>query len=763
MTANTNNSETVSTAPDDLIPESQKGYQWHLDKHNNILRRYDANEKERVKDAQNMAIVKGVLNPKEYEYVTNQYNISAPARMVNYPLIAPKLDLLAGEFVSQPLQFSSIVINKDAVVSKLDEQRAIVADSLLKPLRKQFEEITGVEFSEEDQGMEIPEDIESFLNTPYRTSIEDQIDIGLKFLIEKHDLKQTFKKVLYNFFVTGKAFFHVRRDGIDPVPFGIDPRDMIYPQQGYRDDLKKSSYLGYDVMMTINEISELFLDQDLSKEDWQYIESMRGQTVDYFRENNFGGRYYDYNGGDLKVRVSFVQYKTLKAMKYKVSENKYDPEHPFYKMVKDDYKPKKNERVVTKYIQYLHESYKVGHEKIFAWGPVKDQIRYEDNYANCSFDIVGCIKDQFDGNTLSVVDTTKNIQALYNIVMYHIAVTLQRAGGKAMVYDTSQIPKDMKMSHVMHYAKNHGIIPINSQQDGGQGRSFNQFQSIDFTLGNSFIQLVNLKQVLEETMSTLTGISAARAGVNKASDLVGVNERNVMQSSLMTAPYFDAFYSLIGDVLQLCSNKMKEYWAGQEVMVNTFGDLQHQIMKFDKSISSAEYGIFIQNSGYDKQKKDQFMMLMERFSQTGQVDPLTAVKAVNADNSNDIEKILTQALEGVQAAQVQMQQQQQQIDQQKTQNDQQKMQIDLQKTQMTNEKDLEVAKMNNRTKMLIKDKEGDIEAEKFDAESAFGEEKSVAEHEQRMAEYAMQNSINQTQREVERENSGQESSENQNN
>lgn len=763
MTANTNDDRVVNTGPDDLIPESKKGYQWHLDKHNDILRRYDANENERLKDSQNMAIVKGKLNPKEYEYVTNMYNVSAPAKMVNYPLIAPKLDLLVGEFVSQPLQFSSIVINKDAVVSKLDEQRAIVADTLLRPIRKSFEQATGMEFQQEDQGMEMPEEIESFLNTPYRTSIEDQIDIGLKYLIEKHDLKQTFKKVLYNFFVTGKAFFHVRRDGIDPVPFGIDPRDMIYPDQGYRDDLKKSSYLGYDTMMTVNEISELFLDQDLSKQDWEYIESMRGQTIDWFRQNNYGGRYYDVNSNDLKVRVSFIQYKTLKAIKCKVSENKYDPDHPFHKMVKDDYVAKKNEKVITKYIQYLHQSYKVGHEKIFAWGPVKDQIRYEDNYANCSFDIVGCIKDQFDGNTLSVVDTTKNIQALYNIVMYHIAVTLQRAGGKAMVYDTAQIPAGMKMSGVLNYAKNHGIIPINSQQDGGQGRSFNQFQSIDFTLGNSFIQLVNLKQVLESTMGTLTGISDGRAGVNKASDLVGVNERNVMQSSLMTAPYFDAFYSLIGDVLQLCSNKLKEFWAGQEVMVNVFGDLQHQIMKFDKSIASAEYGIFIQNSGYDKQKKDQFMMLMERFSQTGQVDPLVAVKAVNADNANDIEKILTQALEGVQAASLQMQQQGQQIEQKKVETDAQKLQIDIQKTQMTNEKDLKVAEMNNRTKMLIKDKEGDLAAEKFDAESAFGEEKSVAEHEQRMAEYAMQNSINQTQRDVEQQNSEPNRSENQNN
>lgn len=264
-------------------------------------------------------------------------------------------------------------------------------------------------------------------------------------------------------------------------------------------------------------------------------------------------------------------------------------------------------------------------------------------------------------------------------------------------------------------------------------------------------------------MGTLTGISDGRAGVNKASDLVGVNERNVMQSSLMTAPYFDAFYSLIGDVLQLCSNKLKEFWAGQEVMVNVFGDLQHQIMKFDKSIASAEYGIFIQNSGYDKQKKDQFMMLMERFSQTGQVDPLVAVKAVNADNANDIEKILTQALEGVQAASLQMQQQGQQIEQKKVETDAQKLQIDIQKTQMTNEKDLKVAEMNNRTKMLIKDKEGDLAAEKFDAESAFGEEKSVAEHEQRMAEYAMQNSINQTQRDVEQQNSEPNRSENQNN
>lgn len=740
----------TNQCPDDFIAYDKKDYDWHLDYVNYLTGIFDTDgfQQERYKDDQNFKILMGKFNPKEYEYVTNLFGLNSPARLVNYPLIMPQFQLLMGEFISQPLQYSSFVTNRDAVVSKLDEKMNIAAETLLSPIRKQIENEAGFELEQEDMGMEIPDDIKTFLETPFRVAIEDKIDKGLYHLIHKYDLKREYTRALLDILTTSKAFFHVRRRGQDPVPTRIDVRNMIYSTNTSHDNLKKCNYVGYNQMLTLNELSDLFVTEDLSKKDWEYIESLKGKDEEWFRTNDFGGEYYDRSNKQTKIKVTYLEWKSMRAIKCLVSENKYDPDMPFYKFVKDDYKPKKKDKIITKYIQWVHSAYKVGHEKLISWGGRAHQIRYEDNYADSYFTIAGVIHNNIDGNTLSVVDSTKNIQILYNIVSYHIEVALSRSGGKAFVYDTSQMPDGFTVKDVMHYGKNYGVITINSAQEGNMGRSFNQFQTVDFGLPNSFQQLINLRMVLGETMSKMTGISDARAGINKASDLVGVNERNVMQSSLITAPYFDSLYYLISQTFELMSNMFSKYWNGNDMKLKVLGDSLYEIVKIDDAVSMAEYGISVKNTGNDKQKKDQLMMHLDRFAQSGQIDPLSIVKSVFSESAVDVEDIIKKGVESLQERQQQAQQAQQQNEAQKTQVEAQKLQQDMQIAQMDDATKRYIADSNNETKLRIKDKDDDFQAEKFDEEVMTDIDKQMLDHQNKMSEYAMQNSVNQTSREL---------------
>jgi len=745
----------VKPQPDDFLPMAKKDHDWHKDYVDWILGSYGTAgyNRERKKDHDNYNIVNGLFNDKEFTYVTNTYGLATPARLVNYPIIRTQLNLLQGEFLSQPLQFSVNVTNRDAVMRKHDEKVNLVAEAMLKPIREEFEKATGVKFEEQDKGAEIPQDIQQFINTPYRLNVEEQCNIGLNHLIEKYDLKRIFSRAFYDILVTSKAFFHVRRQNLDPVPVRIDPRNMIYSSNRDREDLTKSNYVGYEQMLTMNELTELFITEDISKEDWKQIDKIKGMEAGWFQEHDDFYGWYEVDGDDVKVRVIYLEWKSMKAVKAKISPNKYDPEMPFYKFVEDDYKPKKGEEIVEKWIQWTHSAYKVGHDIVVGYGAKPNQLRYEENYADSHFDIVGIIKDNIDGHTLSIVDSVKNVQILFNIVSYHIEVALSRAGGKAIVYDVSQLPKGMKVKDVVHYAKNHGIIVINSAQDGNLGKSFNQFQSVDFGLPGSFQQLITLRAVLLESMQKLSGISDARAGINKASDLVGVNERNVMQSSLITAPYFDAVYGLIGQTFKLMTNKFSKFWAGQEMMLNVYGDLGMEMLKIDDAISMDQYGVTVNNTGKDKQRKDQAMMLLDRYAQSGAVDPVSAVKALSAESYRDMEKILEQGVTALKHQQQAQQQQMQQLEQQKVQLEGQKLQQDMQIAQMNNQTDVEIARMNNQTKLKVNGDNNDFQAEKFDNETDRDLNKDMLDHENRMAEYAMQESVNQTNRNIDGMNS----------
>jgi len=90
------------------------------------------------------------------------------------------------------------------------------------------------------------------------------------------------------------------------------------------------------------------------------------------------------------------------------------------------------------------------------------------------------------------------------------------------------------------------------------------------------------------------------------------------------------------------------------------------------------------------------MTLLERFSSTGNVDPLSIIKALNADNSSEVESILTDGLEAIS-------QQQAQLEERKVAAQEQANEIGAKQIEVP----LEVAKINAEASVTVaKIKEG---------------------------------------------------------
>ena len=85
-----------------------------------------------------------------------------------------------------------------------------------------------------------------------------------------------------------------------------------------------------------------------------------------------------------------------------------------------------------------------------------NQVRSVDDAGSTPLSYVGCIHNHTTGSSKSLTDLLRHTQMLYNIVHYHIELTLARAGGKAVVYDVAQLPTNigMDMQTVMYHLKN---------------------------------------------------------------------------------------------------------------------------------------------------------------------------------------------------------------------------------------------------------------------------------------------------------------------
>ena len=688
--------------PRQNIPESKKDEEWHRNTVDAIVAQSRQNTRylsARKNDHENYLIVNGDFDNKQFEYVTDMYGITAPARLVNYPIILPKLDLLAGELISQPLQYTVNVINRNAIRRKNEKRTQIAAEVVLKPIRREIEKVIGMPIPDEDLGEEIPEDVDAYTKMNFRDHVEEMVYTGLTYCTQKWGMDQIFKRGFYDLGITGKEFYRIMLKNGDPYVERCDPRSMLYDVDSDKENIKDSKYAGVENWYTVNEILDTY-NLYLNKEQIEEIEELESQDSAWYQEQNYQYDNYTHADGEsMKVRVVDVQWRSFRPVKYKVSPNKYDESIDYHKRVKDDYKAKKGEKIVTKVTNDVRQAVKIGHSILIKWGRKPNQVRYEENYSNTSLDFFGAIRNNFNGQTLSVVDSLKNIQILYNIVMYQIELALARSGSKAIVYDVSQKPKNVPLEDVMYHAKNSGLILINSRQEGMS--NFNQFQSIDFTLSQSVSQMTNLKIMLEDTADKLTGISAARAGVTKSGDLVGVTERNVMQSTLITAPLFDLHYQVVGDVLQGLCALMKPAWGMEGRMANVFGDMGMQTFKIDKSIALDEYGIFVENSGREVQRKQSMLALMDRYASSGNLDPMAAIKAVNADNATEVESILVSGLEAVQAASLEMEQQQMALQEQTNQINQEKTSVTVKVAQIKAEADIEVQRMKNEADGML--------------------------------------------------------------
>lgn len=687
--------------PKQNIEEHKKNREWCLEMVNAIVKssaNSNRNSRERRKDYDNYMLFNGVFDQKQFEYITNTYGLTTPARLVNYPIIQPKIDLLVGEYVNYPLKYSVHTVNKDAVSRKLDEKSKMIAALVTRPILRQLEELTRSdmganamsEFSE-------LQDLEDFMSKNYREDVEVMVFNSLEYLSYKYSLKDIYKRGLYDLCITGKEFYKVDIINNDPRVRRVDPRSLVYDQNIETEYLDDCMYVGEERYLTINEIIDEFR-SFLKHEDIVKLEEIRQSTPSQVKERMGGGSKWYFNeqgnfGSQVRIKIVHAEWKSIRQIKVKVSENKYDPDTPFIKILPPGYKPRKTDKIETRYITDVWEATKIADDILVRYRRRPNQVRFERDISNTNLSYIGCIRNNIDGNTVSIVDSLKNIQLLYNVIMYHIELAMSRAGGKSVVYDTAQTPAGMDMATVMYHVKNSGIIPINSKLEGNQMATFNQFQQVDFTLSNSVQQLINLKMMLEDTANKVTGISNERAGVTKGYEAVGTTERSVYQSSLITQPLFYIHGKVIEKVMNQVANLLKVSWAKKDSMSYVLGDATMKLFETDETMANSDYGIFVTSAVDEGRKKESVLQLGQAALQSGNISFLDMVKVLNADSTTQAEAVLERGLKAIQEQQMAMQEQQMEAQQQMAQAEGQKGEREMAIAQLGAETKIESARI----------------------------------------------------------------------
>ncbi len=700
----------MSNFPKQFIPDNEKTDEWCKENIDAIVKQLSHQDAEGStsdydKDVRNYRLYNGDLEYDDYSYVTEQYNMPSPATMANYPITRNKIDLLCNEDLSRPLDKSVFAVNMDAALRKEQFKVSLIANSLLAEINSEVENEFGMELEMDNKEYPIPDDIDLFMRYQYKEVIEESIHDGLDYLTQKYQLKHLFKEGLRDMLVTAKQFYKVYIKDGDPYVRRVDPRTFVYDKSIESDFLDRAQWCGEERWLNINEVIDEFRDQ-LDADDIKELEEMRQATNDYLDRWNGIFNWVEIDESKtVKVRVVSAEWKSIKALRFKVSENKYNPERPFRKAVGDNYKKRKGETIETKYVDDIWEGTQIGGKILVNCQRRPNQVRSVDDAGTTDLSYVGVIFNHTTGKPTSLVDILSHIQMLYNIVMYHIELALARSGGKAVVYDVSQMPTEigMDMQEVMYHLKNDGIIPINSREEGGETASFNQFQQVDFTLSNSVQQLINLKLMLEQTAGQISGVSPQREGAVEQYEYVGNVQRAVTQSSISTGGWFYSHNEVKKKVFDKLANLMKMSWAGGKKAAYVLGDAGYKMLNVLPDVALNDYGIFLGDAGKDDALKQSVQQMSQAALQSGSITLLDALKVLKADTMTEAQHVLEQGIDAMKEQQMQQQEQAMQQQQAAAESQQAQSQAEMQMKQMEIDGRIKVAQINAEARVVAQE------------------------------------------------------------
>lgn len=570
-----------------------------------------------------------VQDSSSWRFMTEAEDGTAlPAPLQTLPRIRNKVNLLIGEFLQRGYDFKVEAVNKEARSRKLEAKEQMRVDMRLQEYAADIESQTGLPFTDDD----LPEDeeeLDEYFDKNYKETSELVMYYALKYLDKRWMWGKTRQELFLDELVAGMCFAKTEIVSGLPRARRIDPRYFVYDPNCESDLLEDSTYFGEVRWMPIGDAAEKY---NLTREEIMssyndYSEYLRPKKAYETQRNSFdyigfnslskesGLEWYRQTDNGLRVLVFEAYWQDYKTIKYREGEDKHGGEQ--FNRISDGSQDR--EGVTSKRVKVWRKGTLIGGQFIKDWGLMENQGRDNEKLAEVSPPYFGLIPFFVSGRAVSIVDQLKGLQNFKDIIFYNIMMQMARAGSQGFVYDVAQCPDDWDVSQVMKYLKTTGIAFINSKA-GGTPAQYNQFQTIDLSLSASVKQYIELSMMIDGEMDAISGVNEARQGIIQgASQGASVTQSALLQSSLITEPYFRFFNYFSSKVWDNIARLTKIAWEGKERFAPIIGDSGVDFLSTDLDLSLDDYGVFVEETPRLVDDLNSFQSIVMAGLQAGQI------------------------------------------------------------------------------------------------------------------------------------------------
>jgi hypothetical protein len=691
--------ENFTVFKDNRIRQSQYNKKINYDLYNDILDQRD---------------MQSVCNP------LNLQNATFPAKMQNYPIANPKIDLLIGEEFKRKFEWRVRSVNDSAISEKENYKKERIMNLLMQ-------QIQGDAMNEQDLQNELRR-LNKYLNYEYQDLRELNATRILTYLYNEQDLKLKFNQGFTDALIAGEEIYCADIVSGEPILRRVNPLNLFTIRSGDSHHIEDSDIIVeysyepvgkvidfYYEYLTDKQIDDIEAGSELNTAANSVLAHKGYNPVfdigDFVRQNGNGGlievndsatRYfggsYDEEGNIKVVRTVWKSRRKVGKLKY------YDADGDAQEEIVDErYKPNvdKGEEIEWIWVNEWWEGTKIGEDIYVKMQPRPIQFRKMTNPSYCAPGYVGTLYATNDSSVKSLMDRMKPYQYLYNVFMYRTELAFAKSKGKIAQLDLSLVPDEWEVEKWLYYAEVLGWAPVDYFKVGNKGAATGKLrgnmtgasghQVLDLELGSYIQQHIGMLSYLENQLGEIAGVTKQRQGQVSSSELVGNVERAVVQSSHITEKWFSAHDNTKLRAMATLLETAKFAWRNKNKKLQyVTDDLTTVMFEVDgKIFNESEYGLFMSSSTNDAALEQSLKQLAHAGIQNDKLKWSQLMDIYYSDSITSIRRKIEQG------EQEQLEQQQQQVQQQQ-QHEQQMQQMQ----QQAQERALEIATADREDRQI---------------------------------------------------------------
>jgi hypothetical protein len=592
----------------------------------------------------NQNLYEGKLDIPDMVKVINPSSTLAdfvPNDIQHQPIIVPKIDLLVGEELKRPFDWTVMVGDTHGISLKQEDKKVLID--------KKITELISQDNSEEEIKAAL-EKLKIYFRYEWKDIREVRANKLLRHYFKALDMKSKFNEGFRDVLVQGEEIYQCDIQGNEPTFERLNPQRVHTLRSGFSGRIEESDVIISEEYWSPGRVIDTYFDQ-LKPGDIERISSGNfnaglnfstasfadsiivgdsAQTLmdGYVAASQINGATYSKvlvdSSGNLRVlRCYWRSQKLVQRVTY--FDDNGDPQ---IKIMSEEYIPDEFRGEVAEklWVNEWWEGTKIA-DIYLNMRPKPVQYSRLGNPSVGHPGIVGEIYNYNQGKAISLLDRMKSYQYLYDIIWYRVNKAIEKNLGPILELDVTKKPANWDTHKWLYMAKTYGTLYVDPSREINKGPATGKTAGIynttgrvlDMDTGNYIQQHINLLAFIKAEMSEIVGITPQRQGSVTANETLGGVERAVIQSSNSTEWWFAKHEQVKLRALTIFLETAKIALRGNKIkQQHILDDFSAEVFEIDgDEFAEMDYDIFLSSEQKTKETEQILNQMAHAFMQNG--------------------------------------------------------------------------------------------------------------------------------------------------